>query len=89
MGGSEQDPPWIELSVCEQTLSEVEAIMVQGNWPPPEDQVWRLGTLTVAVRIQMKQRRRRKKLRATLPEGWLEKHKYELFHHEVGGVTNG
>jgi hypothetical protein len=89
MGGSEQHPPWIGSAGREQTLSEVEAVLVQGNWPPPEDQVWRLGTLTVAVRIQMKQRRRRKKLRSTLPEGWLEKHKYVLFHHEVGGVTNG
>jgi hypothetical protein len=88
MGGLEQDPPWIGSSGREQSLLEVEAILVQGNWPPPEDQVWRLGTLTVTVRIQMKQRRRRKKLRLTLPEGWLEKHKYVLFHHEVGGVTN-
>jgi hypothetical protein len=88
MGGPEQDPPWIGSSGREQTLSEVEAILVQGNWPPPEDQVWRLSTLTVAVRIQMKQRKRRKKLRSTLPQGWLEEHKYVLVHHDVVGVTN-
>jgi hypothetical protein len=37
----------------------------------------------------MKQRRRRKKVKISRPEGWKETHSYSILHHEVGGVMNG
>jgi hypothetical protein len=89
IGGSDLDPPWIDASICEQPLSRIEALIIQGSWPPIEDSVWKIDTLTVAVRIRMKQRRRRKKLKISRPEGWKETHSYSILHHEVGGVTNG
>jgi len=89
MAAMDRDPSWKDSTKCDHELTDVEAIVVQGSWPAVEDSVWRLTSLSVAVRVQMKQRRRGKKSRPTLPDGWIEKHRYSIFHHEVGGVTNG
>jgi hypothetical protein len=89
MGGSDLDPPWIDASICEQPLSRIEALIIQGSWPPIEDSVWKIDTLIVAVWVQMKQGRRGKRVKISQPDGWKETHSYSILHHEVGGVTNG
>jgi hypothetical protein len=88
-GRMDHDPAWIDATSREQDIPEVDVIVIHGEWPSPEDPVWSLTTLSVAVRIQMKQRRRTKKLKVTLAEGWRHEHAYVIQHDEVGGVTNG
>jgi hypothetical protein len=84
-GRMDHDPAWIDATSREQDIPEVDVIVIHGEWPSPEDPVWSLTTLSVAVRIQMKQRRRTKKLKVTLAEGWRHEHAYVIQHDEVGG----
>ena len=88
-GCTKHDPPWIGDAKEGKGMTDVEAILVQGSWPAIDDPIWSMASLTVAVRVHVKQRRRSKKAKVTLPDGWVEKCTYSIHHHEVGGVTDG
>ena len=79
-GCTKHDPPWIGDAMEGKGMTDVEAILVQGSWPAIDDPIWSMASLTVAVRVHVKQRRRSKKAKVTLPDGWVEKCTYSIHH---------
>ena len=46
---ADNDPPWISRSSSLLSLEDMEVMLVDGNWPAPNHQVWLLPSLRVAV----------------------------------------
>jgi hypothetical protein len=85
-----EDPPWRKEQGEQSELSDVDAILVQGNWPELEDPIWKMQTLQVAIKVVVSRRKPGgKSTSQSLPEGWTSYQSYKLCHTELGGVTNG
>ena len=85
-----EDPPWINSTAERSGMVAVEAILIQGQWPGVNDNLWRMESLHTAVKVVLaRQNKSGKPVAGEMPEGWTGYTSYTLLHDKVGGVTNG
>ena len=85
-----EDPPWINSTAERSGMVAVEAILIQGQWPGVNNNLWRMEFLHTAVKVVLaRQNKSGKPVAGEMPEGWTGYTSYTLLHDKVGGVTNG
>ena len=85
-----EDPPWINSTAERSGMVAVEAILIQGQWPGVNNNLWRMESLHTAVKVVLaRQNKSGKPVAGEMPEGWTGYTSYTLLHDKVGGVTNG